>query len=87
METGAARARDLRDLSDVAGFMSAHGYCAHCRTAAAVATGFARRFAEDIEAHLGAGRCPRPDSRHPDPFAVGSPERNAVAAAVDEQLS
>ncbi len=87
METGAARARDLRDLSDVAGFMSAHGYCAHCRTAAAVATGFAHRFAEAIQAHVGAGQCPHPDSRHPDPFAVGSPERNAVAAAVDEQLA
>ena len=86
VETGGARARDLHDLADVAGFMSAHGYCAHCRTAATVATGFARRFAQAVEAHVGAGQCPDPDRRHPDPFAPGSPERKAVEAAVDEQL-
>jgi NADH:ubiquinone oxidoreductase subunit F (NADH-binding) len=86
VETGAARPRDLRDLADVAGFMSGHGYCAHGRTAAAVATGLAERFAATVEAHMTAGTCPWPERRHPDPFAPGSPERAAVEAAVVEQL-
>ena len=86
VESGGSRRRDLRDLADVAGFMSGHGYCAHCRTAAAVATGMARGFAGAVEAHVGDGGCPRPERRHPDPFAPGSPERAAVEAAVEERL-
>ena len=86
VESGGSRPRDLRDLADVAGFMSGHGYCAHCRTAAAVATGMARGFADAVEAHVGGGGCPWPERRHPDPFAPGSPERAAVEAAVQEQL-
>jgi NADH-quinone oxidoreductase subunit F len=86
VESGTSRPRDLRDLSDVAGFMSGHGYCAHCRTAAAVATGMARGFADSVEAHVAGGACPWPERRHPDPFAPGSPERTAVEAAVHEQL-
>ena len=74
------------DLGDVAGFMSGHGYCAHCRAAAAVATGLDGALRRAVEAHLRAGRCPEPDRRHPDPFAPGSPEREAVEAAVAEQL-
>lgn len=85
MERGGSRVRDVRDLHDVAAFMSGHGYCAHCRTAAAVAAGMTRRFAEAVEAHLGGG-CPWPELRHPDPFAPGSPERAAVERAVEEQL-
>ncbi len=45
--SGTARARDLADAQDVAGFMSGHGYCAHCRTGAAVVGGLlapSRRF-------------------------------------------
>jgi len=86
VESGGSRPRDLHDLHDVAGFMSGHGYCAHCRTAAAVATGMARGFADALEAHVGGGGCPWPERRHPDPFAPGSPERAAVEAAVQEQL-
>jgi NADH-quinone oxidoreductase subunit F len=86
LEDGRSRPRDLRDLFDVAGFMSGHGYCAHCRTAAAVATGFARALAAEVEAHVAAGRCPHGALRHPDPFAPGSPERAAVLAAALEQL-
>jgi NADH-quinone oxidoreductase subunit F len=86
LESGGSRTRDLRDLGEVAGFMSGHGHCAHCRTAAAVATGMARSFAEAVALHLGSGGCPWPDRRHPDPFAPGSPERAAVEAAVLEQL-
>jgi NADH-quinone oxidoreductase subunit F len=86
LEAGGARARDLRDLGDVARFMSDHGYCAHCRGAAAVATGFTTRFADAVQAHVRDGRCPEPGRRHPDPFAPGSPEREGIAAAVREQL-
>jgi NADH-quinone oxidoreductase subunit F len=86
VESGGSRPRDLHDLSDVAGFMSGHGYCAHCRTAAAVATGMARGLADDVLAHVTGGGCPWPEHRHPDPFAPGSPERTAVEAAVQEQL-
>jgi NADH-quinone oxidoreductase subunit F len=86
VESGGARPRDLRDLHDVAGFMSGHGYCAHCRAAAAVATGMARGFPSAVDAHVGGGGCPWPERRHPDPLAPGSPERTAVEAAVVEQL-
>jgi len=86
VESGGGRPRDLRDLHDVAGFMSGHGYCAHCRTAAAVATGMARSFADALALHMDSGGCPWPDRRHPDPFAPGSPERDAVEAAPQEQL-
>ena len=80
------RARDLRDLHDVAGFMSGHGYCAHCRGAAFVATRSVRAIGDAVEAHAAAAGCPSPALRHPDPFAAGSPEREALAAAVREQL-
>ncbi len=86
LEGGGARPRDLRDLGDVAGFMSGHGYCAHCRAAAAVATGLARRLSDAVEAHVAFGGCPEPGRRHPDPFAPGSVERAAVEIAVAEQL-
>jgi NADH-quinone oxidoreductase subunit F len=85
-EKGGARARDTHDLHDVAGFMAVHGYCAHSRTAAAVATGMAGRFSDEVEAHVAGGGCPVPGRRHPDPFAPGSPERSAVAAAFEEQV-
>jgi len=77
---GEARPRDLANLADVAGFMSAHGYCAHCRTAAAAVTGLIARCRPDVAAHL-EGR-PRDYARHPDPFAPGSPERAAIEAAL-----
>ena len=67
--------------------MSGHGYCAHCRTAAAVASSLARRFADAVEAHVAGEGCPSPGLRHPDPFAPGSPERGALEAAVGVQLS
>ena len=86
LESGGARPRDLRDLADVAGFMSHHGYCAHCGSAAAVATGLAHRHSEAVEIHVREGRCPDPDRRHPDPFAPGSPERETLEKAVEEQL-
>ena len=80
VESGAARAREMNDLAEVAGFMKDHGYCAHSRTAASSVTGLLARFRDDVEAHLLAGRCPRRDARHCDPFANGSPERRAIEA-------
>lgn len=80
VEGGIARARELHDLAEVAGFMKDHGYCAHSRTAALSVTGLLARFRGDVEAHLSAGRCPRRDARACDPFANGSPERRAIEA-------
>ena len=85
LETGATRPRDLRDVHDVAGFMSGHGYCAHCKSAATLATGMLSRLAAAVAAH-GNGGCPWPERRHPDPFGPGSSERGALALAVAEQL-
>jgi NADH-quinone oxidoreductase subunit F len=76
-----ARAHDLTDLHEVAGFMAVHGYCAHCRTAAAATTGFLERFGPEVAAHFKGGPS-RTFARHPDPFAPGSPERAAIEAAL-----
>jgi NADH:ubiquinone oxidoreductase subunit F (NADH-binding) len=81
VEAGEARARDLQDLAEVAGFMAGHGYCAHGRTAAAAVSGLLARWQGDVAAHLAQRRCPRPGPPC-DPFADGSPEREAVEAAV-----
>jgi NADH-quinone oxidoreductase subunit F len=86
LETGGSRPRDLHDLEDVAGFMAGHGYCAHCRMAAQVASGLAGRLKEAVEAHASSQGCPAPGLRHPDPFAPGSPERAAVESAVEARL-
>jgi NADH:ubiquinone oxidoreductase subunit F (NADH-binding) len=72
---GQGRGKDAADMAEVAGFMSGHGYCAHCRTAAAVTTGFLARI-------QGEGAANREYARHPDPFAAGSPERAAIEAAL-----
>ena len=66
--------------------MAGHGYCAHCRTAAQVASGLAGRMKEAVEAHAGSQGCPARGLRHPDPFAPGSPERVAVESAVEARL-
>jgi len=85
LEAGGSRPRDLHDLHDVAGFMSGHGYCAHCRSAATLATGMLKRLASAVAAHANGG-CPWPERRHPDPFGPGSSERSALERAVQEQL-
>ena len=81
VEDGSARAKDLQDLAEAAGFMSQHGYCAHGRTAAASATGLLAAFRADLAAHVSARGCPRPEGRV-DPFADGSPERAAIEKAL-----
>ena len=80
VESGVARAQELNALAEVAGFMKDHGYCAHSRTAALSVMGLLARFRDDVEAHLAAGRCPRKDALPCDPFANGSPERQAIEA-------
>jgi NADH:ubiquinone oxidoreductase subunit F (NADH-binding) len=82
VEAGRARPADLQHLAEVAGFMSMHGYCAHSRTAAGVATGLLQRFRSDLEAHLGRAGCPRGAAGACAPFDVGSPERAAIEATV-----
>jgi NADH-quinone oxidoreductase subunit F len=77
LEAGEARAKDLQDLAEAAGFMAGHGYCAHGRTAAGAVTGLLSTWRSDVSAHLAERRCPRPAGRH-DPFAEGSPEREAI---------
>ena len=69
---GTARVRDLEDARDVAGFMSGHGYCAHCRTGAAVVSGLMGQL---------DGVAPTA-SRAFDPFAADSPERSAIEAVL-----
>jgi NADH-quinone oxidoreductase subunit F len=86
IEEGSARARDLQDLAEVAGFMSGHGYCAHCRTAAAAVTGVLARVPDDVSAHLAARACPRGSSAG-DPFAPGSAERAGIEAALERQTA
>lgn len=81
VESGGARGKDLQDLAEAAGFMSGHGYCAHCPTAAKSVTGLLARFREDVQAHLEARGCPRPEARI-DPFGPDSPERAAIEAAL-----
>jgi NADH-quinone oxidoreductase subunit F len=81
VESGEARARDLQDLAEAAGFMSDHGYCAHGRTAAAAVTGLLRRVPAAVQEHLSARRCPHPDGAS-DPFGPASPERAAIEAAL-----
>jgi NADH-quinone oxidoreductase subunit F len=84
VEDGTARARDLQDLAEVAGFMSGHGYCAHCRTAASAVGGLLARVPDDVSAHLAARSCPRGNTGG-DPFGPSSPERAAIEAALDRQ--
>ena len=84
LEAGGARARDLANLDEAAGFMSVHGYCAHSRTAAAAVRGVLARVPAEVEAHLRAGRCPHEGGRA-DPFAASSPERLAIERALDLQ--
>ena len=82
IEAGAARPADLDALAETAGFMSVHGYCAHCRTAAAAVPGLLARFRDDVAAHLEARACPR-GGAPADPFASDSPERRAIESTIE----
>ena len=84
VENGTARGKDLADLAEVAGFMSGHGYCAHCRTAAGAVSGLLARVPDEVSAHLSARACARGGGAG-DPFAPGSPERLAIEAALERQ--
>lgn len=82
LEGGGARAKDVQDLREAAGFMSDHGYCAHTRTAAACLTGLLARFPAEVERHLAARGCPRGPAGSFDPFDPASPERAAIEATL-----
>jgi NADH-quinone oxidoreductase subunit F len=76
LDRGTARARDHSDLAEIAGFMGMHGYCAHCRAAAASVT----RLVGALGLEPDAAAAGRPF----DAFGPGSPERAAIEAALDE---
>jgi NADH-quinone oxidoreductase subunit F len=77
IEAGQARGQDVAAAREVAGFMAGHGYCAHSRTAAAVARGFLERLPGVVQAHIDARRCPE-GLPAADPFGASSPERRAI---------
>ena len=79
LAAGKARAADLASLSEAAGFMSQHGYCAHSRTAAGSVTGLLSRFRAEVEGHVTGGRR---RGRHADPFGPDSEERGIIEAVV-----
>src|SRR4029077_373546 len=79
MADATARPRDIADLDDVGGFMSAHGYCAHCRTGASVVGGLLRLRSPASLA--GIRPRPAPGVGH-DFFGPESPERAAIEAVV-----
>ncbi|MGG7382805.1 hypothetical protein ACQ7B2_30035, partial [Escherichia coli] len=58
-----------------------HGYCAHSRTAAGSVNGVLARVPAEVEAHIAARRCPRPEGAA-DPFAADSVERAAIEAVL-----
>jgi NADH-quinone oxidoreductase subunit F len=70
---GTAWARDFADARNVAGFMSGHGYCAHCRTGAAVVGGLLAQASSWGSREEGGAY---------DPFAPDSPERAAIEAVL-----
>jgi NADH-quinone oxidoreductase subunit F len=81
LEAATARGAELSHLSEVAGFMTGHGYCAHSRTAAAAVQGLLARVRPHVEGHLARGHCPD-DQRAADPFRPDSAERTAIEAAL-----
>jgi NADH-quinone oxidoreductase subunit F len=80
LRSGEARVQDVTDLGEVAGFMGMHGYCAHCRAAAASVTRLVSLNDAKVSAVIGGGAA-EPASEY-DPFAPGSPERAAIEAVL-----
>jgi NADH-quinone oxidoreductase subunit F len=77
---GSPRSRDLAELADVAGFMTMHGYCAHCRAAAGSVTGLFARMSPPAQARESGADEGRPF----DAFAPASVERAAIEKALEE---
>ena len=75
-----ARARDVADIDEVAGFMAMHGYCAHCRAGAGAVTRLVAHNRPAIEAVLATPRSVPAEPLGYDPFAPGSPQRRAIEA-------
>jgi NADH:ubiquinone oxidoreductase subunit F (NADH-binding) len=67
---GTARQKDRSDFAEAASFMKDHGYCAHCRTAAASVGALLAR----------AGGAPATTAHDCRPFDTDSPERRAIEA-------
>lgn len=75
--SGEARGKDLKDFGEAAFFMKDHGYCAHCRTAAASVGALLERSRAVVEARAGG----RPEGgRAARPFDPDSAERLAIEA-------
>jgi NADH-quinone oxidoreductase subunit F len=81
LREGEARAKNVADLGEVAGFMAMHGYCAHCRAAAAAVTGLVSLQRPAVEAVV-AGGTPKAAASGYDPFAPASPQRAAIEAVL-----
>jgi NADH-quinone oxidoreductase subunit F len=80
LRQGQARARDVSDVAEVSGFMAMHGYCAHCRAAAASVGGLLTIHADAVARAVGGSDPgPKMGSLY-DPFAPGSPQRTAIEA-------
>jgi NADH-quinone oxidoreductase subunit F len=62
IERGAGEASDLDVLLDVAGKMEGGTICAFADAAAWPVQGLLRHFREDFESHIGAQKCPFPES-------------------------
>jgi NADH-quinone oxidoreductase subunit F len=91
LRSGSARAKDVADVAEVSGFMAMHGYCAHCRAAAASVSGLLSLRRTEVAQAVSAGSGGAGVGQAPvaasagryDPFAVDSPERAAIEAALE----
>ncbi len=82
LQTGQARAQDVADVGEVAGFMGMHGYCAHCRAAAGSVKRLVSLNGPAVAAVVaGTGVRPLPSAAY-DPFSSGSPQRAAIEAVL-----
>ena len=85
LEAGEARAkRPAATCARSAGFMAGHGYCAHCRTAAACVPGSWRGSARSCEAHLDARGVARAGPRPPTRSRPARPSGHAIEAVLAE---
>lgn len=75
--SGAHRLSPMGAIRETASFMSMHGYCAHGRAGAAAVTGLYERWHPQFMERLHPGST-RADPGSRDPFADGSPERQAL---------
>jgi hypothetical protein len=65
-------------VDEIAGFMAMHGYCGHCRAAAASVKQILAVERKAVAAAVTAAPHHPPGPLRYDPFAAGSPARTAV---------